>query len=395
MTVGGDSLGSNACLMNERDAADSARSAKYFDPKKRQWMIERLKTLTMSAFVLGALAMNGAGCAANTDVDTEQASAKLVASGIGSNQGIMWGMNGHIGAPDVSIYRKVPLETQMGTLAALGLKHYRVPFSQADADRVDYLRRVLAAAQPHGILVTPILESSEYGTLHETYWTAHDMAFNYAQTFRGAIPVYEIGNEENHVVHYPFQDNSDPKFFQSGAMYQQVLAKMRGLVDGVRQGDPGAKIAVGDAGGCNYGFTQALWNDNVRWDVTIMHAYDFFGDIDAGHGCAAGNDLVGHHTQYGKPIWITEFNYTPAVASQSKRDMGVGMTNMMAKFASLAAKYDIEVVDVYELYDEADLQNVDEPERHFGVYTANAGTTEASSALHAFVASHPSKSYQR
>lgn len=348
--------------------------------------------------VMGVAGIVSTGCSGTPEAAIDSGEADLTANTVGTNKGVMWGINGHFVSDTKSLYQRIPIEQQMKTTAALGLHHFRTNISTLEPERTAYLVKALIAAKANGILLTPVLTPPLEGTEHDTYWNAYDMAFAYAERFRGAIPVWELGNEENHaVISDAFSDNSDPAKFKQGANYPRVLARFRGLVDGVRAADQTAKIAIGDSGGCNYGFTQALYDDGVRWDVTIVHAYDFFGDIDnrftAGVHCVKGDNIIAKHAAFGKPVWITEFNYSLAVSTPNKTNMGTHLQSMMNKFESLAAKYDIEVADVYELYDESTLTGVKEDERHFGIYDKNAAATDASRDLHDQLVKHPSGYY--
>lgn len=351
-----------------------------------------------AVLALFAVAAELWGCGAQSEDDVEISSneGEIAGNRVGANKGIMWGVNVHPGRNAKSIYQRIDIEQQVKTAAALGLRHIRVNISESSRETEDYLVRAVVAAKANGIVVTPVLTPPFEDTGPECQKAAYQLAFTYARKFRGAIPVWEIDNELNHpVIETGFDDNSDPKKFQLAPRYQRALGKVKGLIAGVRAADETAKVAFGDSGGCNYGFTQAIYNDGVRWDITVMHGYDFFGDLDnrasVGGHCAAGNNMLAKHAAFGKPVWVTEFNFTPAVTTPNKHNMGVSLGVMMDKFRALAEKYDVEEADVYELYDESD--NPAGAEQHFGLYGPNGEPTEASSALHAYVAKHPSAYY--
>lgn len=260
--------------------------------------------------------------------------------------------------------------------------------------------QISTSFSPRQGLRTPVLTAPVLDTESSTYHGAYTAAFNLAQRFRGAVPVWELGNEANTFIFRDkaaFDDNSDPVKFQRDGRYPRVLALFRGLHDGVRDADETTRIAVGDSGGCNYGFTQALYNDGLRWDITVVHLYDFWGEPDnrgtSGAHCALGDDMLWHHTQYNKPIWITEFNYTPATQSKNKDEMSSGIQKMMNRSDKLWSKYDIEAADVYELCDEQNKGDKEGPERHFGLLTSEGRTTSAAEGVHGYIKANGSKTY--
>lgn len=234
----------------------------------------------LSILAVGCVLAGSAGC--ESDVETDEgvmsATSDLTGNAVGAKKGIMWGVNAHPGWPG-TVYARQSIDVQMKRAASMGLRHFRINMSAAAQDRFDFLNAAIAAARPYGIVVTPVLTPTETKTEDESYRAAYDMAFKFAQRFRGGVPVWELGNEEDHrVVADSFEDNSDPKKVRAFPNYAAVRGKLRGLLAGIRAGDETSKVAVGDAGGCNYGFTQALWEDGLRWDMTLFHPYDFWGE---------------------------------------------------------------------------------------------------------------------
>lgn len=346
----------------------------------------------LSAYCL-LLAIGAVGCSSEPSDAFDAVSSKLAGSTVGSNKGIMWGVNAHPLSWG-SIYETQTFDQQMAKLSSMGLRHYRMDLYGPANDQYTVLDKVLAAATPHGIVVTPALIPIVAGGGDESaaYQTGYRMGVGYGQRYKGKVHVWEIGNEENGKSGVdPFSDGSDPATFQRQPAYAVTRGKLRGVIDGIRASDPSAKVAVGDAGGCNYGFTQALYDDGLRWDITLFHPYDFWGPLEGrvGKGCAAGNNMIAKHAAYGKPIWLTEFSFTPAVTSPDKQKLGQGIVAMMKHFNDLASQYDIEEADIYELYDGQQAG----AEGHFGLYDGAGGETAAVGTIRDFITSRPSALY--
>lgn len=354
----------------------------------------------MAEMVLGA-----SGCATKTPtIDPPSVTRNPVAAvghdeslAVGSNQGIMWGVNGHPRlpkGPGDGIFARTSFAEQMQELAGLGLRHYRIDLYTATSDEFELLTKVLAAATPHGVVVTPILIARAGSSPEDAYRRAYDMGLAYATRFKKMVRVWEIGNEENSALFPGFHDGSNPATFKDAPKYPLVSARLRGLIDGVRSGDPSAKVAAGDAGGCNYAFTEALWSDGLRWDITVFHPYDFWGDIEnrgtTRTHCAAGDNMVAKHAAFGKPLWLTEFSFTLDVTTPNKTKLGLHLVEMMKRFNVLAKQYDIEAADIYELYDQDNLRGA---EAHFGIFDSDARPTDASTAIQSFLATTPSAVY--
>jgi hypothetical protein len=309
----------------------------------------------------------------------------------GAFKGIMWGVNGHPGRAGNSTYADPA--AQMKLVHSLGMKHYRADFYNADETQFSRLQKLLDAAKPYGIVVTPILIQNAGTTEPDSYTRGYNLAKGYAQRFPDIL-VFEIGNEENNELRDGFQDGSLPSVWTALEGYPNIRGRLRGQLEGLKAGNPKVLSAFGDAGGCNYGFMQALHADGLRWDITVFHPYDFWGDIEnrgsTGVHCQGGDNMLQKHADFGKPIWLTEFNWTPSVNDADKTGEGKGLVSMMTKFNSLAKKYNIQAADIYELVDEPDLQDA---ERFFGVFGDGGAETPAAEAVRAYLKDHPSAVY--
>jgi hypothetical protein len=238
------------------------------------------------------------------------------ANAVGGNAGITWGTNGHPmhgGSPYVP--GTTSFATQFGLVVGLGLTHYRVDYDSDDSDHFTSLTALVAAAVGTGVTIVPVLNpdpiSGSYATEAAAYAFGRAQALNYATNYP-SIKVWEIGNEyETRLTTPPTGQGS----FISNYVYTEYV-RMRGLVrglfEGIRAGNPAAKVAFGSAGGGGWGIMDQLWADGIRWDITVEHFYSDGGTVDIRHlflVVGETDKLALLRDKYHKPIWMTEFNY--------------------------------------------------------------------------------------
>ena len=258
---------------------------------------------------------------------------------------IMWGASGH---PDQGgPYADLSPDQQMKLLVRAGLTWYRI---SSDSDELRYRRllaRFLAAARRHGINILYVIHPEpDVG-----YQAAYDMAKTYARTFP-QVTHWELGNEYDIWVGMT-DDGSDIAQYDR-ARYVRARETLRGLLDGVRAGNPKAKTMVNAGGWCHYGFLQQLLHDGLDWDITAYHWYSSYGDIDNAR-CGAGNVLAVLHS-WGKPIWMTEFG-SDFGTDKSQADY---LPKVMRRWETIADRYNIQAAFIYQLLDQPGL-----PEREW------------------------------
>jgi hypothetical protein len=265
---------------------------------------------------------------------------------------IIWGVNGHpfTGYPDIG------MEVQLDTLKRLGMTHYRVNL-RGDGSVLG-LDRLLGLAEKRGISIVPIILpeiSFEKDTPDKIYGIAYALGRRLAKRYAGRVKVWELGNEfENYAIIQPCEMRDDGTKYPCewgpaggvgpleyyGPRWRKVSAALRGLSDGVRAGDPVALRALGTAGWGHLGAFDRMAQDGVQWDISVWHQYQ-----------PGNDDFMKHIASFGKPIWVTEFNYaggsTDGEAAQAK-----GLSEMMTRHREIRAPFRVEAVFVYELFDE-------------------------------------------
>ncbi|MCK0197265.1 glycoside hydrolase family protein [Ancylobacter sp. 6x-1] len=283
---------------------------------------------------------------------------------------MLWGVNGH---PLVS-YTGVTIDEQMDLIQHLGLRSYRVDVTTID--QVDRLAALVEAGRKRGVSILPVLVASDdLDTTDET--TLHRDAFAFASAlarrFASTIDVWELGNEmENYALLEPCEMRDDGTTYPCewgtaggmgpldyyGPRYKKIAAVLRGLSEGVKEGNPAARRAIGSAGWGHLGIFDRYHADGIEWDISVWHMY--------------GQDpepAFQRLAAFGKPIWVTEFNH-PFDSTQNEADreagQAKGIVHWMERLKALSATYRVEAAQIYELFDEA--YWAPNPEAHMGLY---------------------------
>ena len=265
---------------------------------------------------------------------------------------MLWGANGH----PFTAYDGVSLDDQLGFLADLGLKSYRVNISGLHS--VPALEQLLAKAEPLGISILPVLIPSlqfEALTPEALRSRAHDFAFALVSRFKGRIKVWELGNElEVYAIIKPCEMQDDGKQYNCdwglaggnglldyyGPRWAKVSAVLKGLSEGTMAADGTARKAMGTAGWGHTGAFERMRRDGIEWDISVWHLYG--EDPEWAFKLLAG---------FGKPIWVTEMNH-PRGSEPGERQQADGMRRWMKRLAELSPRYRVEAVQIYELLDE-------------------------------------------
>src|SRR6185437_5375096 len=115
---------------------------------------------------------------------------------------------------------------------------------------------------------------------------------------------------------------------------------LKGLTAGVHTADPTALRAVGTAGWGHTGAFARMHKDGIEWEITVWHMYGQDPEW-------AFKKLI----QYGKPIWVTEFNH-PLGSTKSEQEQADGLAKTIALLRGYQAPYNVQEAHIYELLDE-------------------------------------------
>jgi len=243
----------------------------------------------------------------------------------------IWGINGH---PFVQRgYRPnadgVPYEDQIRLVAHLGMTYYRADVALADAtyqQSQQWLECLLALGQQYRVEILPVIFppvdldgeiQKNPPDLEGVYQTGFLTAKEWALRFRGRIPVYEVHNELDvwcMILDYwglGNPPNGDHLEHYYPERLKLVASLLKGMIAGIRTGDPTAKTMINAAGWLHTGFIQAMVNEEVDFDILGWHWYSSepIDNIES----QGGRDLLAELEAFGKPIWITEGNYLPGL----------------------------------------------------------------------------------
>ncbi len=265
---------------------------------------------------------------------------------------LLWGANGH----PFTAYDGVGIDDQLGFLADLGLKSYRVNIS--DLSSAPALEALLAKAEPLGITILPVLTPSlslDALSPEVLRARAYEFAFGLVSRFKGRIAVWELGNElEVHAIIRPCEMRDDGTRYPCewgpaggngvldyyGPRWAKASAVLKGLSEGATAADPAARKAMGTAGWGHVGAFERMRHDGIAWDISVWHLY--------GEDPEWAFKLL---VNYGKPIWVTEMNH-PRGSEPGEQQQADGMRRWMQRLAELAPRYNVEAAHIYELLDE-------------------------------------------
>ncbi|MFY0610023.1 MAG: DUF4214 domain-containing protein [Hyphomicrobiaceae bacterium] len=265
---------------------------------------------------------------------------------------IIWGANGH----PFSAYDGVTVSEQISFLRDLGVRYYRVDVrSEDDAPA---LARLIAAAQPRGIKILPVITPNfnlDKESSAQLRRKAYDLARTLVGQFKEHIPVWELGNEmEEYAIirACEIQDNGvqyncswgpaggTRVLDYYGPRWAKVSAVLKGLSEGVVSVDPSIRKAIGTAGWGHWAAFTRMQQDGIKWDISVWHSYSL--------GMEDGLDYL---SKFKRPIWLTEFNH-PRGSEKGEARQSEGLRRMVRRIRQLRKRYNLEAAFVYELFDE-------------------------------------------
>jgi Glycosyl hydrolase catalytic core len=284
----------------------------------------------------------------------------LAASPHAEESGFVWGANGH----PFTAYPGVEFEQQLDFLRDLGLTSYRVNVSRIED--IPGLIELNKKAKARNIEVLPILtpgldlEKEEPVRLQkEAYAFAHTIV----SRLKGDVRVWELSNElENYAIIKACEKREDGSQYNcswgpAGGVgeldyypprWNKVSAVLRGLSEGTKDADPSAQRAMGTAGWGHTGAFKRLQKDGVNWDISVWHMY--------GQDPEWAFKIL---AQFGKPIWVTEFNH-PSGSSKDEQSQAAGLRHQMSRLLELSRPYNVRAAHIYELLDETYWEPSDE-----------------------------------
>lgn len=300
-----------------------------------------------------------------------------------------WGQNGHFWAG--TAYSR-DAQTAL-KLVASGTNTYRVGYAQGDIGR--FKEFISAYAAPAHIAVYPVALVGAAADEDTAYAKGYSFGVEMGG-LKGYVPYYELPNEYASYSINGGADGNLPAHYNA-ALYKVSRGIFRGVVDGVRSVDKTARFIGPAETWLHTGFSDMLWNgtspDNssantalqVRWDVTTWHWYSNMGNIEAAGGITM-NVLQTLKDNYGKPIRINEYGcYASSFSDEVAIATYLTGSNLMNKWDTKRATYNITGCDNYELFDDG----AGGDEGNFGIVQSDAFVNKGRySAFAAYIVAH-------
>jgi hypothetical protein len=313
--------------------------------------------LWVAISLVGALVCGSAVVQARTGaVQSAPSDAPKMNCGDRTN-GVFYGVVGHL--EHRGVYRTTDFDLQISQLRDLGVTMYAQDVSSEDSAHLvaDFARQAAKSCIGVLALVTPF-EPQKRANEQETFERGYALGKTAGRVLKGLVTYYQVGNEyDNWTILGSDRSGEHPSDYDN-ARFMKARGSILGLIKGIREANPDAKILLTSFGWLHYGFTDMLFAGTQpdgtkghpipQWDITAWHWYSNMGSITAA-GPKKVNVLERLRDSYGKPIWITEFGVRPNHA-----DPGGFLTgkDALAGFVKAAKTYDIQNVTLYELYDD-------------------------------------------
>ena len=269
---------------------------------------------------------------------------------------IFYGMNGHINGGGA--YAISSPELQLSQLKDLNVKLYRNDvYDQASAMNLANVAQMMAKS---GVTVYPVLlQSLKFPDENSAYQASYTLAQQIVTVQHYAY--YEVTNELAPQCLVGWVDGVRSTDYNN-ACFEQARGIIRGLIAGIKSVDPAGKIIIGGNTWMHYAFDQMLHNGTqpdgtsghpvVDWDITAWHWYSEQGDIRHACGGTGCYDVIGTLQSFGKPIWINEVGIRPDFPGTPDQAATFMSTNMLGALLAIAPQYNIQSLQVYELYDD-------------------------------------------
>jgi hypothetical protein len=269
----------------------------------------------------------------------------------------------------------VPLATQAGSLADLGMKSYRQDMYAAE--QIDTIKNTVMPGLGKNVQVLPMVEAYPWndpaingGTPTEAsaYAYAYTMAAQAAVAFAG-IPVVEFGNEydlDNH--NKPLTNNGVNVSDYDNSTWPIWRGAMRGAYDGWRSVDTKGVtkiINTASAGYLHLGWYKGMLTGTqpdgstghpvVKTDIIQLHWYSDGGDFEAANNPSNGqvyNVLAQLQAAYNLPIMFTELGINMDFSTAQGQAY---INKTIPELVAAKAKYNVIGFNWYELYDDTNI----------------------------------------
>ncbi|SAK65937.1 hypothetical protein AWB76_03735 [Caballeronia temeraria] len=264
-------------------------------------------------------------------------------------------MNGHVTWPG-PYWNSTPTQ-QLAQLKDLNVTLYRNDVSNvAGAQTLASIARMMAKS---GVTVYPvILQNLDFADENTAYQASYTLAQQIVNVQH--YPYYEVTNELAPTCLVGYVDGVNTTDYKNDC-FMLARGVIRGLIAGIKSVDPAGKIIIGANTWMHLGLDTMLANGTqpdgtsghpvVTWDITAWHWYSEQGDITHACGTLCYN-VIGTLQSFGKPIWINEVGIRPTFPGTADQVATFMSNNMLGALLAIAPQYNIQSLQVYELYDD-------------------------------------------
>ena len=222
----------------------------------------------------------------------------LVTCDVRAQAPFAWGVVLRDGGP----YADLPVAAQVAAVKELGAGWVRV-----DAEDPAFVRRVVDAARAAGVRALPVLKPAVdvngSSAPAAVYRACRDRGKAWGEALAGKVEFYEIGGKLDEACVRPRASGLEARDYDPAA-YAACREAVRGIADGLREGDPACKRVV-NGGWTRTGFVQKLLDDRVAFESISWRWDSAWGDITAAG--ARRVNVASRLSGLGKgPAWVTE-----------------------------------------------------------------------------------------
>lgn len=222
----------------------------------------------------------------------------------------------------------------------LGVRSMRCDVGWSGAQPLSNAVAFASTALASGIRLLPAIIAipSDYASEAAAYSACVTLGQSYSSAMAGTISVFELANElDLNCINASVSGISSSDY--NATSYAICRGIIRGLLDGIRAGNPAAKGVVNTSWD-HTGFLQRLLDDGVSFDYPAIHFYQ--------NQSTQIDSTLSRMSAWGKPIWITEFGLTQSGWTDAQASSF--MTTQMRTFWCLRGIYNIQTAYLFQLY---------------------------------------------
>ncbi len=281
---------------------------------------------------------------------------------------LIFGINGH--PLNQVAYIKTSVSTQMDMLKHYGMNYYRVDIGTDFEGNIREQKKfdnLIAGVNNANVKILPTLylRGMDYAQSESANFTQGKiLGKGFAAKYGQHFDYYELGNEYDLKLKMAGADGRYKESYNQ-SQFKLFAAFLRGMIQGIKEGDSGAKTMVNGCG-WNYGFFELLKYYDVNIDVIAHHLYSKSTRQNTDYIKIVQNlAAVWNNT---KSIWVTELNKEDGSYNPAPEAQGLIVNDFISKLSQVPA---VKAILIYELLDQPELVHNLEREKHMGLIKFN------------------------